>query len=219
MTEIQGETAGETSHMPTSEVHPRYLLLATDDNTHGPHSGYTHLANYIQQSILITAQRKEPRQFLERLIVRAFNSRALARWYRLGSLSVEWRAWRLVRSGFTGLVHFMWAERDWGYLDHVLSSTRTPLCATFHCCPDILTEVVQDTRRLQNLAAIILMSEIQRPFFESHGVPPERIHVIHHGVDCYYFSPVSSSRSHYFTVLSVGNPGETLACFAWCANY
>jgi len=203
VTEIEDRTASETRNIPTCEVQPRYLLLAADDNTHGPHSGYTHLASYIQRSILITAQRTEPRQFLERLIVRALNSLALARWYRLGSLNVEWRAWRFLRSGFNGLVHFMWAERDWGFLDHF--SPGTALCATFHCCPDTLTEVIQDTSRLQNLAAVILMSEIQRPFFESHGVPPERIHVIHHGVDCYYFSPGSSPRLHPFTVLSVGN--------------
>jgi glycosyltransferase involved in cell wall biosynthesis len=100
----------------------------------------------------------------------------------------------------------MWAERDWGFLDQIPIGSRRVLCATFLSCPDTLPQVIRNTRRLQNFAAIILMSEIQRSFFETHGVPTERIHVIRHGVDCTYFSPDSAARARRrFTVLSVGS--------------
>ncbi len=49
------------------------------------------------------------------------------------------------------------------------------------------------------------MSEVQRPFFESLGVPSDRIHVVHHGVDCSFFSPSRTHRREVFTVLFVGN--------------
>jgi glycosyltransferase involved in cell wall biosynthesis len=194
------------THSLASEVKAaRYLLLATDDKMYGDHSGYTRLAKYIQRSMLITSRRSDPRQFMERAAVWMLDSRAAARWYRMGSLKLEWRAWWLIQCGFRGLVHFMWAERDWGFLDQIPSGSQPLLCATFHSCPDTLPQVVRNTKRLRTFAAIILMSEVQRSFFELQGVSTERIHVIHHGVDCAYFSPESTARSRRFTVLSVGS--------------
>jgi glycosyltransferase involved in cell wall biosynthesis len=119
-------------------------------------------------------------------------------------MRVELRAWREIRSGFAGLVHFMWAERDWGFLDLLPGSNRLALCATFHSCPDTLQEIVSNPSRLQKLSAIILMSEIQRPFFLSHGVSADRIHVIRHGIDCSHFSTASPREEGPFTVLTVG---------------
>jgi len=199
-------TTSQARNIAASDVKAaRYLLLATDDNMQGRHSGYTRLAEYIQRSILIKAHRSDPRQFIERFAVRMLDSRAGARWYRMGSLKVEWRAWWLIQTGFRGLIHFMWADRDWGFLDQISTGYRPILCATFHQCPDTLAEVIRNTRRLQTFAAIILMSEVQRSFFETHGVLAERIHVIPHGIDCAYFRPASSARSRHFTVLSVGS--------------
>jgi glycosyltransferase involved in cell wall biosynthesis len=184
----------------------RYLLLAADDGMQGDHSGYTRLADYVERCTLVTAPRVEPRKFHERALVRMINALAASRWYRMGSLKLEWRAWRALQTGFEGVVHIMWAERDWGFLDQLPSGIRPPaICATFHSCPDTLPEVVQRTRRLQNFSAIILMSEVQRAFFELHGVPRDRIHVIPHGVDCKFFSPDASVRTGQFTVLFVGN--------------
>ena len=199
-------TTSQITHSLASEAKAaRYLLLATDDKMHGDHSGYTQLAKYIQRSMLITSHRSDPRQFMERAAVWMLDNRAAARWYRMGSLKLEWRAWWLIQSGFRGLIHFMWAERDWGFLDQIPIGSQPLLCATFHGCPDTLPQTIRNTKRLQNFAAIILMSEVQRSFFELHGVSAERIHVIHHGVDCAYFSPESTARSRRFTVLSVGS--------------
>lgn len=184
----------------------RYLLLATDDGVQGSHSGYTRLSDHIEHGMLIRAQRSDPRKLHERALVRMLACGSGSRWYRLGSMKVEWRAWQAVRNGFSGLIHLLWADRDWGFLDQVPTcSVGSTLCATFHGCPDTLPEVVQNTHRLRHFAAIILMSEGQRSFFESHGVSKDRIHVIPHGVDCQYFSPDLSARSSQFTILFVGN--------------
>jgi glycosyltransferase involved in cell wall biosynthesis len=182
----------------------RLLLLATSNPVQGPYSQYTNLAQYVPSSKLIAERRTEPRNAIERLAVGTLRRAALSRWYRLPSLSVEWLAWRTIRSGFRGLVHFMWAERDWGFLDLLLGNREVPLCATFHTSPDILSEIIPNTDRLRKLSAVILMSETQRQFFLLNGVSSERIHIVHHGVDCNYFCPASKEEERSFMVLSVG---------------
>jgi glycosyltransferase involved in cell wall biosynthesis len=203
---MQRSSNSKAKNMSTCDPRmARYLLLATGDGMQGAYSGYARLADYVQRCMLITAQRKETRGLVERITVRILDSLAMTRWYRLGSLTLESRAWWTMQTGFKGLVHFMWGERDWGFFDQFPTSSRPALCVTFHTCPDTLADVLRDTRRLQNLDAIILMSEIQRAFFESCGVSSERIHVIHHGVDCQFFSPAIRDRSPDFTVLFVGS--------------
>src|SRR6516165_844806 len=108
-------TISQMTHPASDAKEARYLLLATDDKMHGDHSGYTRLAEYIQRSILIKAHRSDPRQFIERAAVWMLDSRAAARWYRMGSLKLEWRACWLIQRGFRGLIHFLWADRDWGF--------------------------------------------------------------------------------------------------------
>jgi len=68
-----------------------------------------------------------------------------------------------------------------------------------------LPDVVNAPKRLKNFAAVILMSEVQRPFFESAGVPRDRIHVVHHGIECDFFSPSRTNRKGRFTAIFVGN--------------
>jgi glycosyltransferase involved in cell wall biosynthesis len=106
--------------------------------------------------------------------------------------------------GSTDLVHVMWGDKDFGFIDLFAPHLHKPFCVTAHCCPDTLPEVFRHPGRLRSASAIILMSEIQRPFFEFCGVAPERIHVVHHGVDCDYFRP-AVQKNGVFTVLSVGN--------------
>jgi glycosyltransferase involved in cell wall biosynthesis len=190
--------------MPDQQDARRFLLLATSNPIDGPYSQYTNLARYIPSSRLIVGRRTEPRNAVERLANGMLRRAALSRWYRPPSLSVEWLAWRAIRSGFSGLVHYLWAERDWGFLDLVLDQCSIPLCATFHLCPDTLSDIIPNTSRLRRLSAIILMSDAQRQFFLSSGVSPENIHVVHHGVDCSYFRPISTKGRKPFVVLSVG---------------
>lgn len=180
------------------------LLLATSNPIQGPYCQYTSLANHIPGSVLIAERRAEPNGAFERILTSVLSRSALSRWYRLSSLNVERHAWRAIRGSFSGLVHFMWAERDWGFLDLLPGGHKLTLCATFHCCPDTFPLVISNSNRLLRLSAVILMSEVQRPYFLSHGVPSDRIHVIHHGVDCRYFNPCPPKMEDKFTVITVG---------------
>ncbi len=118
---------------------------------------------------------------------------------------MEWRAWRTLRNGFSGVVHVLWGERDLGVLDLLMRRSNSPLCCTFHSCSDNLAQVIGFPRRLKRLDAVVLVSETQRSVAEDLGVHPSRIHVIKHGVDTCYFRPSLERNATTFTVLTVGS--------------
>ncbi len=181
-------------------------MLASDESTQGVFSGYTRLSSYISGSQLFHEPRTSDPGISERAIAKLLDAFSGSSWYRLASLKLEYRALRAMQSGFGGLVHFMWGERDWGFLDRLpVERWNSALCATFHSPPDTLPDVVRSSERLRKFAALILMSEVQRPFFESLGVPGDRIHVVHHGIDCEFFTPSYNHPSGRFTAVFVGN--------------
>jgi glycosyltransferase involved in cell wall biosynthesis len=98
----------------------------------------------------------------------------------------------------------MWADQDFGFLDLLMNRARNPLVGTFHCCPGDLPQVIRFPSRLREFAALILMSECQRPFFLEAGVAAERIHVVLHGVDTEHFIPGAVNDARPFTVISAG---------------
>jgi glycosyltransferase involved in cell wall biosynthesis len=207
---VQTPDAGSIQELhgrsPHGQCGARYLLLASDESVQGLYSGYTRLSGHITRSTLIHEIRTDPRRVGERALVKLVDTFSASSWYRLASLKLEYRALRAMQAGFKGLIHLMWAERDWGFLDRLpMRRWDTALCGTFHTCPDTLPEVVRAPERLKNFSALILMSEVQRPFFQSLGVPQDRIHVVHHGIDCEFFSPSNANRSRPFIVLFVGN--------------
>ncbi len=179
-------------------------MLASDTSSHAKHSGYTVLARHVPSAQLLWSRRNEPSNPWQRALVGILSRLAQSRWYRLGSLHVELRAWRMLRSGYKGVVHLLWGDRDWGFLHRVAHRNEAPLCATFHTCPDTLPDVFNHPKNLRLLNGVILMSEVQRPYFESQGVDPDRIHIVHHGVDCSFFRPSKSDSDAPFEVISVG---------------
>jgi glycosyltransferase involved in cell wall biosynthesis len=128
-----------------------------------------------------------------------------SRWYRRSSFRAEREAIRRARRERVSLIHYLWADRDWGYIDLWPANVRPSLCATFHGCPDNFHEIVHHRYRLKNFSAIILVSETQRDFFVESGFPTERLFVIPHGVDCEYFQPSGNIGADSFLLLSVGN--------------
>jgi glycosyltransferase involved in cell wall biosynthesis len=116
------------------------------------------------------------------------------------------QAVRNLCNGYRGLSHLIWADRDWGVLHLAASWFGTPVCATFHSCADELPSLLNHPSQLRRLHGIILMSGDQRPYFLAQGVDPERLHVVHHGVDCGFFRPPASRHvDGPFKVLFVGN--------------
>jgi len=156
---------------------------------------------------LVEVWRKEPKNLLTRALTASIRRLSVSSWYRFSSARLEYLGWRTIgMAGNNALaVHMLWGDRDLGWLDLVLNRPRQRLICTFHSCPDTLPEVVNFPSRLRRIDALILMSRVQRSFFEAAGVPSERIHVVLHGVDTNSFCPREDGRRERFTVLFVGN--------------
>jgi glycosyltransferase involved in cell wall biosynthesis len=183
---------------------PAVLMLSTIHGSHARHSGYGRLAEYVPGAKFIHAPRADPRGGLKLFLARVARRLAFSRWYLGGSASLEWQALAHLRGGFRGVVHSLWADHDFGFLDLVLRRPRHRLFGTFHNCPDDFQHTIRFPRRLHNFERIILMSECQRPFFRAAGVPDEKIHVVLHGVDTAHFTPSPANEERPFTVLSAG---------------
>jgi glycosyltransferase involved in cell wall biosynthesis len=194
------ETGIETPVTPSSPV----LAIFSASGAHALRSGYSLLADYLPNVRVLTAKRSAP-QGLARLWRFGISRRAVTSWYQIGSASVELRAWREIRKGFQGIVHFLWADSDFGCLDLLARSKNYALCGTFHQPPSMLRKIIRFPNRLRNFDAVILMTETQRPYFLESGVPADAIHVIHHGVDTTFFHPIEQPAHASFTILSVGS--------------
>jgi glycosyltransferase involved in cell wall biosynthesis len=181
------------------------LLLNSEEGNHARASGYGVLARHLPEAELVEVTRWTPTRFHHRVQGWLGRRRSLSAWHQLSSARLERLAAERLDAGFRGLVHLLWADRDLGHLDRICARAGVPLCGTFHICDDTLPVVLQKPARLRSLAGIILMSASQRPFFEAHGVPPERLHLVLHGVDTDYFSPAPPTSGDRFTVLSVGS--------------
>ena len=182
---------------------PPHLLLSTIDANLSRRSGYHLLAEYLPEAERITAPRRDAAG-LKWLAIGAARRFAFTSWYLAGCAEMEYAAWRRIRRGFDGIVHFLWCDRDLGFLDRALDPKRHRLVATVHNCADMLPAIIRNPRRLRDAAAIILMSETQRAFFRDAGIPDQRIHFIPHGVDTAFFSPPPPREAGEFIALSVG---------------
>lgn len=180
------------------------LMLSTVHGTHASRSGYGVLTDYVKHAEVLKTQREKPASGLSLFAVRVARRVAFSRWYNAGAMDLEWKAlWRM-RAGFEGVVHSMWSDHDLGFLDVLHNPGRHRLVGTFHNCPDTFPDTLRYSSRLKRFAAVVLMSEIQRPYFLAAGVDPARIHVVLHGVDTEHFVPGPERAAGEFTVLSVG---------------
>jgi glycosyltransferase involved in cell wall biosynthesis len=191
--------------MSTRSSH-KPLLLSSNELVHGSYSSYSMLAQYLTRGEAVLTTRRENHPFYLKAINRLIRLFATSNWYQLNSAALELRAWHKSRKyGYTP-IHILWGERDLGYLDRFTHRSVNPLCCTFHACSDDLPRILVNVESLKRLAAIIIVSETQRSFFEACGVDRQRIHYIPHGIDTNYFTPAQaeSDRSK-FTLLAVGN--------------
>lgn len=178
------------------------VVLVSDDGCHTGRTGYPLVFDYLTNEVRIVSVRRTSPRGLRRILAALLKWHAASGWYAPSSALLEW-------IGFwedCSMLHLAWADRDWGYLDLVLNGHR-PLICTFHACPDDFAGTVAHPCRLKNLAAAILMSEVQRVNFEKAGMLRGRIHVIHHGIDTKYFLPANQKKapSDVLTVLHVGS--------------
>jgi glycosyltransferase involved in cell wall biosynthesis len=87
------------------------------------------------------------------------------------------------------IAHFLWGEFASPKWPGLYRRKGAAVVGTFHCSARRLPEVLGGVRSFDGFDAITLMSESQRGYFVARGYPPERLHVILHGVDTDFFTP------------------------------
>ena len=117
-------------------------------------------------------------------------------WYKLSDLNAEMKAFTACIPGRHDIVHFLDGEHAPQFLPAWLAHARrrhsVKLVATYHQPPGLLQDMV-DPRVVRSLDHVLLVSPSQRGFFE-RLLPPERIHVLLHGVDADFFHPAKAAR-------------------------
>lgn len=189
----------------TIEDH-KVLFLASTDGTQTGRSGYTTLSEYIPNSILLEAHRKRANNIIKRLSDAITARISLSRWSRRSSIRMEYKAYSILRKQKIDIIHYLWGDRDICFMDFFKKQGNLKLVISLHNCASMLDGTFNFPRRFKNFDALILMSKVQQPYFEKAGVPPEKIHVVLHGIDCDHFKPADEPKNeNTFTLLSVGS--------------
>jgi len=180
------------------------LLAWSQDDILANRSGYHVLADYLPSCPHVIAPRRDPASIMGRLRAKVLRRFAFSRWCVGGSFAMEAQITQRIDAGYVGPIHYLWCDRDLGFLDRQLNAAKNPLIGTFHQCADVLPQAIRRTSSLPKFAAIIIMSETQRAWFKAQGVKSERIHRILHGVDIEHFTPAADVPTDQCTVLAVG---------------
>ncbi len=184
----------------------KVLFLASTDGAHTGRSGYTTLSEYIPNSVLLEAHRKRAHTIIKRLSDAIAARISLSRWSRRSSLKMEFKAYSILREQKIDIVHYLWGDRDICFMDFFKKKHNLKLVISLHNCASMLDGTFNFPYRFKNFDALILMSKVQQPYFEKAGVPPEKIHVVLHGIDCDHFKPANEPKNeNTFTLLSVGS--------------
>jgi glycosyltransferase involved in cell wall biosynthesis len=128
-------------------------------------------------------------------------------WYKLSDLNAEIEVFAGCLMTRFDVVHFLDGEHSAQFLPRFirkmgLSSVRT--VASFHQPPEVACEVV-NRDLLRWIDHVVLVSPSQLPFFSGH-VPPERLHVLLHGVDAEFFHPAPTpNRADRIRCITAGH--------------
>lgn len=178
------------------------LLAWSQDEILAHRSGYQVLADYLPGERLV-ARRWEAASAWPLLASRLQRRFSFSRWCSTGSFELEQALRKWINDKSVSLLHLLWCDRDLAFLD-LDARLGLPLIGTFHQCADELPLLIRRPGSLRHFKAIIIMSESQRRFFLDHGVPPDRLHRVLHGVDVDYFTPSTLDVLEDFMVLAVG---------------
>lgn len=183
----------------------------------GGRSGYVHLVDSLDQERFRVTRHGAadsdadlPRWLRPlRCILRRRIQRRMP-WYKLSDLHAEMQAFAASIAGQHDIVHFLDGEHAPQFLPTWLAQVRricsVRLIATYHQPPGLLQDVV-DPDVVRSLDHVLLVSPSQRSFFE-RLLPPERIHVLLHGVDAEFFHPAdacASSEAGCLRCITVGH--------------
>lgn len=116
---------------------------------------------------------------------------------------LEWATGFLSKLPRNSIFHFIYPENSYHFAATYKRSRKAKLVATYHQPVKESREFIRKLDAIRRLDGVLLMSESQREFFEPL-LGPERLFVVHYGVDLSYFRPAPTlSPEERFIV--VGN--------------
>ena len=179
---------------------------------HAAHSGYEQLVHYVSADETLVRRRHVNQTMWQRGMARALRGLAASRWYMWDGLEAEYQLFRHAsRSKELTVVHYLYGDTSLGLLPYLKSAMNLKLMLSVHACPGDLGEIMHNPKLLHRVDKFILLGNNQKKFFLDHGIAPEKLEVVYHGVDTNYFTPLNKKRkaekrtARRFKLLIVGN--------------
>jgi glycosyltransferase involved in cell wall biosynthesis len=154
---------------------------------HAGHAGYDRLLHYAGGSVLGPNRLhrlldKVPERVLANL------RRTAGAWYNSRALKQELQNIPAFLFKAGRIYHFLYGEDSFHYSGYFNPRRSNKLVATYHMPPQKFSDITRGRRHLKTLDAVVVLAPNQEDLFKNL-VPPERVHLIPHGVDTRYFRP------------------------------
>lgn len=188
---------------PGEQMIPPTVHLSMRFDHHGSHAGYDRISAYMPEVRMLQRLRIGPFwPIFRRIFHRTVRSRIGNHPYKAANALLELNAYRHALLHRRTLYHYLYGEENF----RLLRATRSaPLVASFHQPISICERWGVRGEYLKNLSAIVILSEVQRAYFEQY-LPSSSIYFVPHGIDTDYFRPSSCVRSEgKFRCLTVGS--------------
>jgi len=111
-----------------------------------------------------------------------------------------------VLSRKNSIVHYLYGDSAVGLIPYIHNLLPGKLILTIHACPSDYKEVIQFPHLLKKIDGLILLGSNQKEYLEAMQFDSEKMHVIPHGVNLEFFTPMENKLDNDdLQVLLVGN--------------
>jgi len=168
---------------------PQVNIIALKMPHHAGRSGYDRLLDYVAANPIIGSRDPTLTQRAALRLLRPLLRGSGSTWYQRQNLLAEMQATRAWARQGGQVFHFLYGENSFRYLGALKRlSRRHAVVATYHTPEWRLRELVQRTDHMHSLDAAVVVSTVQRSFFE-RLLGAERTFYIPHGIDTEFYVP------------------------------
>jgi len=159
------------------------------------HSGYELVSGYVgRPATIVGTGEKWPRAQIFRYPQAIIKALSGLKEYSFGGLALELSTIARMARARDEIFHFLYGEHFCRYTPFLNGWRGNKVIASFHQTPAQLEANLKYRSHLKRLAAVIILGQNQRQFFEQI-IPDERIFFVPHGVDTAYFQPASEREA------------------------
>ena len=181
-------------------------VITTKIPHHSFHSGYEQLIKYLPESTEIKfVKRGHATNWFSRFIEVGLRFFTASRWYQWDGVVADIFSAKVL-SRKNSIVHYLYGDSAIGLIPYIHNLLPGKLILTIHACPSDFNEVIQFPHLLKKIDGIILLGSNQKEYLETMQFDSEKMHVIPHGVNLDFFTPLEKKPvNEELQVLLVGN--------------